>query len=158
MWLWWAIIACGPALPSVGDSAEPVVVPASPSLASFDLSCDADVGVWTLQATTDAWSGGAVSHWSVDGAYVETHRPIALSYAEDGSSETLELVLAMVSDWREQSSGASTAFTCAAGPQVLFVLNDLGGVAADCLVVGEPAFFDDVGDTPDCAEAWDGAP
>ncbi len=152
-WAWIVGLAgCGSS--SLGQA--PVAAPprTPPTIASMAFGCDTDAGRWTLELRATAWSGGADSYWTVDGAYVEQHPIDAVAYAEDGSGETLELSMGIVADWRT-AGPALTAFECAEPVDVLVVLSDLDGVAADCRSLGpDPARWAAIDDTPDCDRIW----
>lgn len=152
MWLAWAIgcgLPPGPGAPVDVPDLEP------PTISSFELGCDADRGVWTLRVDATAWTGGGVTWWTVDGAYFERHSVKSTSYAEDGSAEHLELALGIVSDWRAQVDGSSTAFTCADRVDVVFTLEDLDGKTVDCRVTGpDPLRWQDIEGTPSCDLIW----
>ncbi|HHO49281.1 MAG TPA: hypothetical protein ENK18_00015 [Deltaproteobacteria bacterium] len=106
-----------------------------PIIESLSLDCDTDGGRWLLQLEASSWTGGASSFWTLDGAYIEQHAIDAIAYAEDGTGESLELSMGMVSDWR-QAGPFVTAFTCAEPVDVLVVLYDLDDRQVDCRVLG----------------------
>ena len=132
--------------PFGGHPSDPPIVDA-PELVTIDLACKVDKDQWTLTAPADAWTGGGATLWSEDGEYVEQHDVPVVASKEDGSEDTLELDLTIVSDWREQSNDVSTVFTCGDHPNVAFTLLDTHGDAVSC------SYFTDPGDEPtDCPD------
>jgi hypothetical protein len=141
-----ALSACVMPGPFGGHPADPIAL-RTPEIAAIDLACKVDKDQWTLSVTASAWTGGGDTLWSEDGEYVEEHAVPVITSKEDGSEETLELDLAIVSDWRDQTPNVSTVFTCGDQPQVAFTLFDTAGDPVVC------AFFTDPGDEPtDCPE------
>ena len=146
-----ALVGCGlPPGPGPGiDTAGPDLPP--PTIADLALACDVGANRWHLTLEASSWAGNAVSWWTEDGAYIEKHRLPSVAFAEDGSAETFDLSLGIVSDWRSQSDGSSTAFTCARDVDVLVTLEDLDGNRVDCATRGpDPARWADIDDTPSC--------
>jgi hypothetical protein len=138
----------GGCVPSGGpDSDLPPAQHDTPEIAEFNVRCDVDRAMWILQATATAWTGGGRLWMSRDAAYVEQHPVRAVRSAADGSAEDLRLELDFVSDWREQSAGASTAFVCEPPTAWRFVLFDLSGAPVDCRGDGDVVF---PADTPAC--------
>lgn len=124
---------------SLGDRREPPPDPPPPEIAAFAVDCDVDSASWTLTARATAWSGGGVAVLSRDLQYVEEHLVRVAESAPDGSRDDLELVLGIVGDWRAQTPGSSTVFTCAQAPSVVFTLRAIDGAAADCALYGDQA-------------------
>ncbi|MEZ4238606.1 MAG: hypothetical protein R3F59_21140 [Myxococcota bacterium] len=130
------LAGCGPGFLA---GSHPQVVLAPPTIASFRWDCDLDAGTWTLTAEATSWTGGGEAVITRDLTYVELHDVRATESAPDGSAETLQLVLSIVSDWRAQASGRSTVFTCGQDPTVAFTLLDTSGEPVDCVVEGPVA-------------------
>ena len=134
MWRWLACVAPGP----YGEHPPALEIP-TPEIAAFAVECDLESGVWKLEASATSWTGGGSALWSEDLVYVEQHVVNAVSIAPDAAGEELLLTLAIVNDWRAQTPGTSTVFTCADAPNVAFTLFDVDGEPVDCRVVGPDA-------------------
>lgn len=132
-WLALLAVGCGPAVPTPPG---PPPAPRTPRIVEASLRCDAPSALWTLEVVADAWTGGGVSAWTVDGRYVEVHPVRSVAAAEDGGSDELQLLLPVVADWREAGPGSGTDFSCASDPDVLFVLRDARGEPAGCVQWG----------------------
>ncbi len=104
------------------------------SITSLSIACDGGTGVWTIDAETDAWSGGGRLTLSADGAYVEVHPIRSVDAALDGSSDHLHAELSVVGDFRDVSVGGSTWFNCGTPDlQGLFIVNSRDGErVTDC--------------------------
>jgi hypothetical protein len=151
---WWLPALMAACRPPPGQATEPMPAPFSPppAIAEFSLGCDADDGRWEVRILTDAWSGGAVSHWTLDGSYIEKHTISSVQILLDGSEDTLELNLSIVADWR-LASGSNTIFHCADDVNVVVVLNDLEGKRSDCRVLGPETGLFGANDLPTCEVA-----
>lgn len=136
--------------------ADTDVVPAltSPRITAFDWACDVDEDAWTLAVEASSWSGGGALWLTSDGSYVEQHAIRVTRDEPDGSGETLALELGIVSDWRDQASGSSTAFLCTNAPALRFQLDERSGEPADCRFDGEPGVWAGVPDAPSCDTPW----
>jgi hypothetical protein len=151
------LIACAADTPVV-DSAD--VGSAVPALTSVTVACDDVSAEWTFAATADAWTGNGDVRLSADGAYVEAHYLPSVSAASDGSSDTLELALSIVADWRDVVSGARTAFNCdvpdLAG--VLRIRTRDGSDIADCRAFGSaPERWSEWDPAVACGQVLEGA-
>lgn len=143
-----AAVGCAGQRP-VDSDALPTL--ATPNIVEATLRCDADDATWTLEILADAWTGGGVTSWTVDGEYVETHKVFSVVVAEDGTSDELLLSLSVVADWREAQAGSKTNFTCASDPNVVFVLDDVDGDPVACRGWGpNPAIWDGVSGVTAC--------
>jgi hypothetical protein len=138
---------------SAGSGADTFVdeqLDGPPALTSFTVSCDPEAETWTVRATTDAWSGGADSVWTVDGLYAEQHSVPSVALEADGSGDTLRAKVTIVADWRE-SNDVKTAFLCGDDPSIAFLLYDPVGEQVACRFWGEnPEVFQVLDDAPDC--------
>lgn len=134
MWRWLACVAPGP----YGEH-PPEIEIETPEIASFALDCDLEAGLWRLEVSATSWTGGGSALWSEDLVYVEQHVVNAISSEPLAAGEELLLTLAIVNDWRAQTPGVSTVFTCADDPNVAFTLLDVNGDPADCRIVGPDA-------------------
>lgn len=114
---------------------DPVTL-TDPTLASLSVSCSVDDGEWALEADTTSWSAGATLTWTLDGSYVEQHGLSSTGAAADGSSDTLEGEIGIVSDWRDASSG-STVFFCSDTPAAVLTIEDAAAeTITDCVFFG----------------------
>lgn len=141
------LLACGGDLPP-DDRVLPELT--TPALDEVALACDVGESKWRLDATATSWTGGGHLYWTVDGEYVEKHYVRSISAAGDGSSDTLLLELSVAADWREVSSGSSTAFTCGQDPAWRLVIYDTEEAVADCRAEGDEALWADQPDVPAC--------
>lgn len=119
-----------------GQPPEPRPPLPTPQIASFSVDCNVDAGTWSLVAESTAPTGGGVALFSSDLEYIEQHAVLVSASEPDGSGDTLQLTLVIVSDWRTQLSGRSTVFTCADAPTVAFNLLDTDGQTIDCRLEG----------------------
>lgn len=141
-------VGCAPIAPT--PAGEPPTL-STPRIVEASLTCDADDAAWTLEVLADAWTGGGVSVWTVDGVYVEVHKVLSVVAAADGSADELLLELGIVEDWREAASGATTNFSCPTDPNVVFVLDDVHGDPVDCRAWGpDPSVWEQVADISAC--------
>ncbi len=144
MWSWMLVVVAGCLFPPVARDVEEGEI-RHPSIREFRLWCDYDKATWEIRIETDAWTGGAVTHWTSDGVYVEKKNVDSVAIAEDGSSDLLEGSFSIADDWREVS-GKKTAFHCSEDPNILVLVSDLAGDVADCRVLGpEPGVFGVIG-------------
>ena len=100
------------------------------------IQCNLEGGAWELDVVTRGWSGGAISYWTEDGAYVEKKALEAREYAEDGSWEHLVGSYSIIDDWR-QAGARSTAFSCHANHELLIEVRKPDGSVAACVLYGE---------------------
>ena len=136
------------------DDTDGAPVLTDPEITTLTWACDVDAGQWSLGVEASSWSGGGALWLTSDGVYVERHPVRVLRDEADGSGETLGLDLAVVSDWRDQASGSSTAFLFANAPAFRFVLDDRAGEPADCRADGDVAVWSRVVDAPACDIPW----
>jgi hypothetical protein len=129
--IWW-LVACvsrEPAPHAKGIVDVPTVSSAGPpSITSAEVSCDVDSETWTFHVDTDAWTGGGWV-WLSDGEYVEKTRMPSVAAARDGSSDELEVKLALKVDFR---SSGGTVFPCASDPYGLLFVDDVDDAIVDC--------------------------
>lgn len=128
---WLACVAPGP----YGQPGSPPFIP-TPAVADLSLDCDPDRGQWALLAAATSWTGGGRSFWTRDLQYIEQHTVLAVASPPEPTGDELELELSIVSDWREQTPGVSTVFTCGDEPSVAFTLLDVDNRVVDCRVSG----------------------
>jgi hypothetical protein len=106
---------------------------------SASVVCDPERPRWTFDVEASAWTGNGQVLLSTDGAYIERHGMSSITAAADGTSDTLELKLDIVSDWRDVDATQDTVFNCEepglAG--VLRVYTRTGDAVADCRSFGE---------------------
>lgn len=137
-----ASVGCLPRGSAPDDSAG--VLQRTPAFVQLDRECDQASGTWLVRAEADAWSGGLVTVWTVDGSVVERHRFNAVESAPDGTWDRLQGELRIVDDWREATPNSSTAFRCTQAPSMLAWLEDLDGADVDCELIGQTSAFQDV--------------
>jgi hypothetical protein len=112
------------------------VNPPPPGIVGVALACDAEVGAWRVVVDTDAWAGGALLVWTLDGTYVERHDGFrSVRAAEDGTSDQLRADVAIVGDFRPAANGR-TAFSCAAEPSWLVAALAIDGASVGGCAVG----------------------
>jgi hypothetical protein len=146
---WFVAAGCSDDGPNGGDATTPPEV-GPPAIVSHAVLCSVDDDQWTIEAVTTGFSAGASTWWTDDGVYVERHDLAVLTSAPDGSEETFDTTLAIVSDWRDQGP-TSTAFVCASDPSIVFQLEALDGAWSDCVTHGPaPELFDALAFVPDC--------
>ena len=122
-----------------------------PGIQSFEVSCDVDAAKWTIDVFASSWTTGGEIVLTVDGTYVERHDVTSQQVAADGSSDHLSLSMNIVSDWRDATGNAQTAFLCADDPALRFVVYDLDGQISDCRNWGEnQAVLGEVAEVPPC--------
>jgi len=143
-----SLLACTP--DPVDDSGSSPFDLQPPQLSCVTLVCDVDASTWRLDAVATSWTGGGLLYWTPDGVYVESHPVRSRSAAPDGSSDELRLELDIVGDWREASSGNSTALRCTDDPSALFLLSATDGQVAQCSILGDPAVWDGIEGPPSC--------
>lgn len=133
-----ALSACPSPAPDTGVL-DPEATDAS--ITSLTVMCEGGSGVWTIDANTDAWSGGGQLTLSANGTYVEAHPIPSVDAALDGSSDHLHTELAVVADFRDVSVGGSTWFNCGTpGLQGLFIVYSRDGErVTDCRRFGVDA-------------------
>lgn len=113
------------------------------------VQCDPEDGAWELDVVTQGWSGGAVSYWTEDGAYVEKKALESREYAEDGSWERLVGSYSILDDWR-QAGARSTAFSCYDNHELLIEVRHPDGGVAACVLYGERRQALDAISRPNC--------
>lgn len=117
----------------------PAVAPGPPGIVEVSVACDSVAAEWAFEADTNAWSGNGEVLLSTDGRYLERHRLPSTEAARDGTSDHLEVSLAIVGDWRDVALGSTTVFNCQepglAG--LLYVYETDGETLGDCRRFGE---------------------
>jgi len=104
--------------------------------------CSAEKGTWTVEVSTQGWTGGGLISMSDDGYRFESHQLLTLRAAPDGTWEELRVVLDIEADPAMAVPGKSTAYLCNAETRAalawrLAIYNPSGEGRADCRVWGE---------------------
>ena len=110
-----------------------------PQIAAVRWACDTERSEWLFTIQADAWTGGGTAWIARDADRYEEHRVRSVKAAADGSSDTLELELDVVADWRDASPGSSTAWRCSDAASLTFqvAINEISGNdQADCRTWG----------------------
>ena len=137
-----------------GDVPDSPVDPGPPELTSLAWGCDADGDRWERLADTLSWTGGGTRWLTADGSYVERHTVRSIRAEPDGSADQVRVRLDGEPDWRLVQPGSSTAFTCGAPPDGLFVVFDLAGEPADCAWLGPGQAWMSVDGLPGCDDPY----
>ncbi len=132
-----------------------------PSISDIRWDCDSIDAIWSFEVDTLAWTANAELWMGQDTDYVERHAVRSTSAAHDGTWDQLALELDVVADWREASSGSSTAFFC--NPTTLEAISFRLAVytpgteeQADCRSWGaQPSLFDGVDGAAACELLWE---
>jgi hypothetical protein len=153
-----ALTACPPVEGGdSGDSGDEPVYEGPWQIDAFVWSCDTTSGAYTYSVEMAGWADSATldifetGNW--DGSneasvWDETHPLSQGEYAEDGSSDTWEIVLAAAvngdgaPDAGEQTSGESTLWTCGTHGEAELAWKasaDFGVNGDDCVVFGNEA-------------------
>lgn len=133
----------------------------TPSIRTIAWDCSRDDQTWTLEVTTEHWTANGTLWMAKDTDYLEQHAVRSESAAWDGSSDQLSLELDIVADWREASSGSSTAFGCDSVTHEainlrLVVYTPGSEEVGDCRSWGSnPSFFDDIEGVEACDLVWE---
>jgi hypothetical protein len=83
-----------------------------PSISEIRWDCSSSDATWTFEVDTVNWTANGNLWLAQSDDYVEKHAIRSVSAAHDGSWDELSLELDIVADWRDASSGSSTAFFC----------------------------------------------
>ena len=84
----------------------------NPNIVDFSFECSEEEELWNFEVQTDAWTGNGLL-WMRDTAGQEEEHPLISQGApRDGSSDTLEIELFIVGDWRDAQRGKSTRWPC----------------------------------------------
>ena len=93
-----------------GNHSPPIF--SNPEITNFVVLCETEEEFWTFTLETNAWTGNALL-WLRDEQGVQEEHPIISQGAQrDGSSDSLEIELAIVADWRDAQRGKSTRWAC----------------------------------------------
>ena len=100
---------------------------------------------WTFTVDTDAWtSNGTV--WLAQGLHrYERHPLYSVGAAEDGSSDSLQLTLSVLPDWRDFVAGESTGWLCSEQDEfsvAIMVYHGESNQPSDCIYWGEDIWGD----------------
>jgi hypothetical protein len=143
-----------------GAEGEPLYsVP--PTIEAIRWECDATEARWRFELDALNWTANG-DLWLAEGTdYVEKHALRSVEAARDGSWDALALELDIVPDWRDASTGSSTAFLC--DPPTLeaisfraVIYTPGGEEQADCASWGaDPELFDRVEGAAACTRVWD---
>jgi hypothetical protein len=143
-----------------GAEGEPLYTE-PPSISAIRWDCSSGDATWAFEVDTVHWTANG-SLWLAQGAdYVEKHAVRSVSAAHDGTWDELALELDIVADWREASSGSSTAFFCndttlEAISFRLVVYTPGSEDEADCRSWGaDPELFDGVSGVASCELLWE---
>ena len=129
------IIACLPTLegtytpPSFSD----------PKITDFAIECVPEEDLWTFTLSTDAWTGNALLWLRDEQGAQEEHPLVSQGAPRDGSSDTLEIELTIVGDWRDAKRGKSTRWLCeeqAELSMIVEVYHPKTHSPTDCLTTG----------------------
>lgn len=132
-----------------------------PTISDIRWDCSSTDATWSFEVDTVNWTANGALWLVVDTDYVEQHAVRSTSAAQDGSWDQLALSLDIVADWRDASSGSSTAFFC--NPPTtetisfrLVVYTPGSEEAADCRSWGaQPTLLDRVDGVPACELLWE---
>jgi hypothetical protein len=143
-----AMAGClAPRAPRPDTGRDPTeVVPAPPDIVRSSIACRPREGLWRLQLQTAGWVEGVQTWWTVDGAYVETHRLASHAYDPDGTGELLFLDLPVAPDLRWVEEDVATAFSCGDAPSILWAIIPPDGPVHAC--IDTEGSFDDWSDVP----------
>lgn len=153
------LLACHPEQVGGPDGAGPLYDD-PPSITLIQWSCSTEDETWTFQVETANWTANGRLYLTTDAAYLEEHALTSRTAAADGSSDSLEVELGIEADWRDVSSGSTTAFLCTPTTETtlsfLVVVYTPGtGAEADCRTGGgDPTLFATIEDVPECDEVW----
>lgn len=132
-----------------------------PSIADIRWDCSGSDATWSFEVDAVNWTANGDLWLATAADYVEKHAVRSISAAHDGTWDQLALELDIVSDWRDASSGSSTAFLCNTPTleaiSFRLVLYTPGTEAeADCRSWGaDPALFDGVDGVSACEVIWE---
>lgn len=132
-----------------------------PSISDIRWDCSGSDATWTFEVDTVNWTANGSLWLAQSDDYVEKHAVRSVSAAHDGTWDELSLELDIVADWREASSGSSTAFFCNDSTTQaisfrLVVYTPGSEDDADCRSWGaDPQLFDGVSGVSECALIWE---
>jgi hypothetical protein len=132
-----------------------------PSISEIRWDCSSSDATWTFEVDTVNWTANGNLWLAQSDDYVEKHAIRSVSAAHDGSWDELSLELDIVADWRDASSGSSTAFFCnepvTQSLSFRVVVYTPGSEAeADCRSWGQdPELFDSVEGVSGCELLWE---
>ncbi len=159
--LWGPLIACGCLGHERGAGATGAVLYDTPPLITdISYDCSRNDEEWSFEVDTDHWTANGGLYLAVEESYAEQHTIKSVSADADGQGDHLELTLSIEADWRDASSGSSTAFQCAPSTWAamsyrLVVYTPGSEDVSDCRSWGaQPELFDQVDDVPACEQAW----
>lgn len=142
-------LACVPSPAPGTPPTDPLDGP-DPSLVGVTWACDVDTGSWTFTLEADAWTGGGLVYMGTDAATMEEHRVRSVEAAAEGDADRLELILAIVADWRDAAPGSSTRWRCVDEDELAFqaaIYEVTGETVTDCRFWGtQPELWQVVGD------------
>lgn len=132
-----------------------------PVITALSWSCDDKRSQWTLTVLTQWWTGGGRAWVARDDDRYEEHQVRSVEAAGDGRTDTLELTLDVVADWRDATSGSSTGWRCSDAPTLTFqvaVFDVTGSQQTDCRTWGaQPDLWDAFVDVDTCETLLDTA-
>ena len=85
----------------------------NPNIIEFSYECTEEKDLWSFEVQTDAWTGNGLIWIRDTFGQEEEHPLISQGASRDGSSDTLEIELFIVGDWRDAQRGKSTRWPCA---------------------------------------------
>ncbi len=132
-----------------------------PLITAIQYACSVEDEQWTFELQTDAWTANGHLWLATAADYVEKHAIRSVSAAADGSGDELSLELDIVADWRDASSGSSTAFLCDdsvldAMSYRVVVYTPGSEDESDCRSWGAaPQLFDGIEGVSECDQTWE---
>jgi len=132
-----------------------------PSIDNIRWDCSIDDATWTFEVDTVNWTANGKLWLATSADYVEQHAVRSISAAHDGSWDQLSLELGIVADWRDASSGSSTAFLCDTATVEsmgyrLAIYTPGSEELADCRSWGAvPTLFDGIDGVAACELLWE---
>lgn len=145
------LLLLGCRIPPGGPAPLGPVTPTAPEIVELSWTCEN--GRFSLDLTTDQWTGGGELWLTADGRYAERHPVPSIAAAPDGSVDELRLRLTAVADWRAARPGQSTAFDCIDAIHAGLVLRDWYGAVARCEDLETAGWRSIVGVPAECAES-----
>lgn len=124
-----------------------------PAITAVTWDCAVDDADWSFEVQTERWTGGAWLWLATDADTWERHGVLSQEAARDGSTDRLAVTLAIVGDWRDVESGASTRFLCSEEEALAFqvsVYTQDGSEAADCRRWGVEGVLEQIDSVLDC--------
>lgn len=127
-----------------------------PKITDFTIECVPEEDLWTFTLATDAWTGNALIWLQDEQGVQEEHPLISQGAPRDGSSDNLEIELAIVGDWRDAKRGKSTRWSCVQQEElsmIVEVYHPKTYAPTDCLIAG-PQWSGE--ETPaECDQLWE---